>query len=82
MASELEEAWDTLRAATPAGWTVGRPAEHLDGQAWWLYAFDPSVRGVLGVHDEGRIVRGSTEVEVVRELTLTFVRIREGTGPH
>jgi hypothetical protein len=32
MQSELEEAWDALHAATPAGWYVRRPSYH-DKQA-------------------------------------------------
>jgi hypothetical protein len=38
----LEQAWAALRAATPAGWYLGRPGEHPERHEWLLQAFDPS----------------------------------------
>jgi len=45
----LQEAWDALHAATPAGWFVGRPSYHDERREWLQYAFDPDERPVVGV---------------------------------
>lgn len=43
MASDLEQAWPDLHAATPPGWCVGRPGQRHGGQ-WAINAFDTTER--------------------------------------
>jgi len=44
MTTTLQEAWNALHDATPAGWHVGRPSTHDERRQWVQYAFDPSER--------------------------------------
>ncbi len=47
--SDLEEAWNAVHDATPAGWHVGRPTYYDERRQWHQYAFDPSERPVVGL---------------------------------
>ena len=40
----MEDAWDAVHEATPAGWYVGRPSYHDERREWVMYAYDPSER--------------------------------------
>jgi hypothetical protein len=45
----LEDAWDAVHAALPAGWWVGSPSFHPERREWLLYSFDPAERAVVGI---------------------------------
>jgi hypothetical protein len=48
MPSDLEEAWNALHDATPAGWFVGRPGYVERLNQWQQYAFDTNDRARPG----------------------------------
>jgi hypothetical protein len=43
--TELQDAWEAIRAAKPPGWYVGRPGQRLGG-TWAQYAYDQTERAV------------------------------------
>jgi hypothetical protein len=77
----LEEAWNALHDATPAGWFVGRPAYHEHRREWQQYAFDPSERPVVGVRKREWTAVAQTEVGVLREMARCPAMIRAGRVP-
>jgi hypothetical protein len=81
MASELEEAWDALRAATPAGWFVGRPTLNDSSRDWTMYAFDPAERPKSGRRQREWVAQAPTEEAVVREMARCLSEIGEPRVP-
>jgi hypothetical protein len=65
---DLAAAWDALRSALPAGWTVGRPSHRSEERRWLLYAFDPRERPKAGKRTRAVEATASTELEVIREM--------------
>jgi hypothetical protein len=54
MSIDLDDAWNDLHDAAPAGWYVGRPAYDEGRKAWEKYAFDPSERARAGASGSSR----------------------------
>ena len=81
MATDLEDAWNELHDAKPAGWYVGRPSCDDRHKAWEQYAFDPVERAHLGHRSREWTAVAATELEVVRELARCLQLIREGQEP-
>ena len=81
MSADLEEAWDDLHDARPAGWFVGRPSYHEGRKVWEQYAFNPSERARAGVRSREWTAVAATELEVFRELARCLRQIREGRVP-
>jgi hypothetical protein len=69
-----------LIEATPAGWHVGRPSPHPERDEWILYAFDPGERPVVGVRGRDWLAKGTTELDVVREMARCLRAINDGPG--
>ncbi len=81
MSADLEEAWNAVHDATPAGWHVGRPTYYDERRQWHQYAFDPSERPVVGLRSREWTAIGSSELEVVAEMARCLREIGEGRAP-
>ncbi len=81
MSAALEEAWNAVHDATPAGWHVGRPTYYDERRQWHQYAFDPSERPVVGLRSREWTAVGATEVEAVAEMTRCLRAISAGRAP-
>ncbi len=79
--SALEEAWNAVHDATPAGWYVGRPSYHNERRQWVMYAFDPSERPNVGLRSREWTAVGASEVEVVREMARCLRELGRGRAP-
>ncbi len=77
----LEEAWDDVHAAMPAGWTVGPANHHPERQEWMLYAFDPSEQPKVALRSREWTAVAPTELLVVREMARCLRAISEGRVP-
>ena len=77
----MEDAWDAVHEATPAGWYVGRPSYHDERREWVMYAFDPSERPMVGLRNRGWTAIALTEEGVVREMARCLAEIRAGRAP-
>ena len=66
MTSDLDAAWEELRAATLTGWRVGRPSYHDERNELLLHAFDLSERPKVGLRDGEWMAVHSTELGVIR----------------
>lgn len=80
MTETLESAWDTLHAATPPGWFVGRPGQRHGGQ-WAMYAFDTTEQAHTGRRSREWTVVASSEVGVVREMARCLRLVASGEAP-
>ena len=76
----LEEAWEELHNATPAGWFVGRPGQRYGGQ-WEQYAYDTTEKAQIGRRSREWTAVAPTEVGVVREMARCLQAIGEGRVP-
>lgn len=76
MSADLEEAWNAVHDATPAGWYVGRPSLHNERQQWVQYAYDPSERPVVGLRSREWTAVAESEEAVVREMTRCLRELR------
>ena len=81
MTTTLQEAWNAVRDATPAGWHVGRPSLHSERRQWIMYASDPSGRPVVGLRSRELTAMAESEEGVVREMARCLREIREGQAP-
>jgi hypothetical protein len=65
--TELEDAWATVHAALPAGWTVGPTSHHSEERhrPWHVVAVDLRSRALRKEYVEAT---GWTEAEALREL--------------
>ncbi len=77
----MEEAWNAVHDATPAGWHVGRPSYHDERREWIQYAFDPSERPRVGVRSREWTAIGPSEAEVIREMARCLREIAAGRAP-
>jgi len=81
MTATLEEAWNAVHDATPAGWHVGRPTYHDERRQWHQYAFDRSERPVVGLRSREWTARAESEEAVVREMARCLRELGEGRAP-
>ncbi len=81
MTTTLQEAWNALHDATPAGWQVGRPYYHNERRQWHQYASDPSGRPVVGLRSRELTAMAESEEAVVREMTRCLREISAGRAP-
>jgi hypothetical protein len=79
--SEIEMAWDEVRAANTMGWRVGTPSFHDEADRWEQYAYDPSERPASGTRSREWIAVAPTEVMCVREMARCLRELREGRWP-
>ena len=79
--TELQNAWNAVHEATPAGWHVGRPTYYDERRQWVQYAFDPSERPSVGLRSREWTAVGATELEVVVEMARCLREINEGRAP-
>ena len=77
----LEEAWNAVHDATPAGWHVGRPSYHDERRQWVQYAYDPSERPVVGLRSREWTAIAESEEAVVLEMARCVAELREGRPP-
>ncbi|MFN8519585.1 MAG: hypothetical protein U0667_09440 [Chloroflexota bacterium] len=66
--SEIEMAWDEVRAANTMGWRVGPPYFHDERRCWEQYAYDAREIPVDGKRSREWIAVGPTEVGCVRSM--------------
>lgn len=82
VSKDLEQAWDDLHTATPAGWgTSARPSTTSSASKWALYAFDTTERVKIGKRSREWTAVAPTEEGVVREMARCLHEIREGRVP-
>ena len=81
MPTDLEDAWNDLHDARPAGWFAGRPSYDEGRRVWEQYAFDPSEQARAGVRSREWTAVAVTEMEVVREMARCLRLVREGRVP-
>jgi hypothetical protein len=75
LAVDLEAAWEIVRAATPAGWLVGRPM-FFGHHRWAVWANGPAP--IQEGQPPGQIEgTGATEAEALVDLAAKLRR-----GPH
>ena len=79
--TDLEDAWNALHDAAPAGWYIGRPSYHDERREWLMYAFDPTERPRVGLRSREWTAVGATEVEAVAEMARCLREIKEGRAP-
>lgn len=81
MQTTLVDAWDAIRAVTPAGWYVGRPTWNDGQRVWEQYALDPRERAHYGVRSREWTAVAGSKVGVVREMARCLALIRDGRVP-
>ncbi len=79
--TELEDAWDAVHEATPAGWHVGRPSSHDERREWVMYAFDPSERPKVGLRSREWTAIAESEEGVVWVMGRCLREIGAGRAP-
>jgi len=78
--SDIEAAWDDVRAANALGWRVGRPYYNDERRSWEQYAFDPTERSE-GMRSREWIAVGPTEVGCVRSMAYCLRELGERRWP-
>ena len=81
MTTDLDRAWEALRAAAPPGWYVGRPSFHDERSVWEQHAFDATAKGKTGKRGREWTAIGRTEAACVAEMARCLAVIREGRWP-
>ncbi len=79
--SAMEDAWDAVHEATPAGWYVGRPSYHDERREWVMYAFDPAERPRVGLRRRESTAVAATEEGVLGEMARCLREIAAGRVP-
>lgn len=80
--TDLDDAWDELRAATPTGWWVGRPSFHDERGVWVQYAWDTTEHPRPGKpRSRDWETEAPTEEQCVSSMADCLREIGEGRVP-
>lgn len=77
----LRDAWQSLRAATPPGWLMGRPGYNPERRVWELYAYDTTADSQAGLREREWTAIAESEEGVVREMARCLAEIKAGRVP-
>lgn len=77
----LEDAWNELHAALPAGWYVGTPSFNERRDEWSVYAFDTTERVKVGKRSREWTAIHPTQEGVIREMARCMAEIAAGRVP-